>query len=147
MGDIVPYDSFAKDYQPRPTSVTMDASQTSGMYLEQPVLHYTVGTRITPHILKDFKDRNIDKIIVNKSKPVFGAKVVRAKSMLSSDPDWLTRLAGENLKKNLLESARMGGTSTPASTSYFPAMANPTEIDKYLGGDPENRGGQFVNVR
>lgn len=147
MGDIVPYDSFAKDYQPRPTSVTMDASQTSGMYLEQPVLHYTVGTRITPHILKDFKDQKVGNIIVNKSKPVFGAKVVRAKSMLSSDPDWLTRLAGENLKKNLLESARMGGTSTAASTSYFPAMANPTEIDKYLGGDPENRGGQFVNVR
>lgn len=147
MGDVVPYDSFAHDYEPRPTSEEMETSQASGTYLERPVLHYTVGTRITPHIIQDFKERGIDKVLVNKSKPVFGAKVVRARSMLSTDPDWLTRLAGENLKKNLLESARMGASSTPASTSYFPAMANPTEIDKYLGGDPENRGGNYVNVR
>lgn len=147
MGDIIPYDSFAKGYQPRPGSEEMEASKTNGMYLEQPVLHYTVGTRITPHVLKDFKERNVGNIMVNRNAPVFGAKVVRAKSMLSSDPDWMTRLAGENLKKNLLESARMGGTSTPASTSYFPAMANPAEIDKYLGGGDRGLKSNFVAVK
>ena len=59
----------------------------------------------------------------------------------------MTRLAGENLKKNLLESARMGATSTPASTSYFPAMADPTRIDKYLGGDQSEKNNQFVTVK
>lgn len=147
MGDIVPYDSFAKGYQPRPGSEEMEASHTNGMYLEQPVLHYTVGTKITPRVIKDFKDRGVGVIQVNKNAPVFGAKVVRARSMLSTDPDWMTRLAGENLKKNLLESARMGGTSTPASTSYFPAMANPAQLDKYLGGGNRGEQGNYVGVK
>lgn len=147
MGDIIPYDSFAHDYQPRPGSEIKEAATTSGMYLEAPVLHYSIGTRITPKILKEFKDRNVGQVVVNKNAPVFNAKVVRARSVLSSDPDWMTRLAGENLKKNLLESARMGATSTPASTSYFPAMADPTRIDKYLGGDQSEKNNQFVTVK
>ena len=146
MGDIVPYDSFAKGYQTRPTSETMLAKNTAGMYLDQPVLHYTIGTKVTPRMVQEFKDRGVGDITVNKTKPVFGAKVVRARSMLSSDPDWMTRLAGENLKKNLLESARMGASSTPASTSYFPAMANPAEIDKYLGGASGERS-NYVGVK
>ena len=147
MGDVIPYDSFAKGYEPRPGSETMKATDADGMYLEQPVLHYTVGTRVTPRVIKDFKERNVGDIVVNRNKPVFGAKVVRAKSMLSTDPDWMTRLSGENLKKNLLESARMGASSTPASTSYFPAMANPTQIDKYLGGGDRGERSQYVGVK
>lgn len=147
MGDVIPYDFFAKGYQSRPSSKTLHSSRVQpGMYLDMPVLHYTIGTRVTPRMLKEFKDRGVGDIVVNDSKPVFGAKVVRARSMLSTDPDWMTRLAGENLKKNLLESARMGASSTPASTSYFPAMANPSEIDKYLGGDPAQRSG-YVEVK
>ena len=57
--------------------------------------------------------------------------------MLATDPDWMTRLAGEGLKKSLLESARMGATSTAGGTSYYPAVADPSKLDMYKGGRSE----------
>ena len=146
MGDILPYDSFAHDYRPRPGSLRATPAEAKGMYLERPALHYTIGTRLTPAVINDLKNAKVTDVIVNQNKPVFDAKVIRARSMLSSDPDWITRLAGENLKKNMLESARMGASSTPKGTSYFPAMANPVEIDKYLGGRPRHTDTDFTEI-
>jgi len=60
----------------------------------------------------------------------------------------MTRLAGEGLKKSLLESARMGASSTPAGTSYFPAMADPASLDSYKGGTPtEGPPERYVQVK
>jgi len=133
-GDVVPYDQFASDYTPRDGSKDIPIGQSINQYMEKPYLHYTIGTRITPHVIKDLKEGGISSVLVNKDTPVFKPHVVRSKSLLSSDPDWMTRMGGENLKKNLLEAARMGATSTPAGTSYFPAVADPSRLDIYKGG-------------
>jgi len=133
-GDVVPYDQFASDYTPRDGSKDIPIGQSINQYMEKPYLHYTIGTRITPHVIKDLKEGGISSVLVNKEAPVFKPHVVRSKSLLSSDPDWMTRMGGENLKKNLLEAARMGATSTPAGTSYFPAVADPSRLDIYKGG-------------
>lgn len=133
-GDVVPYDQFASDYTPRDGSKDIPIGQSINQYMEKPYLHYTIGTRITPHVIKDLKEGGISSVLVNKETPVFKPHVVRSKSLLSSDPDWMTRMGGENLKKNLLEAARMGATSTPAGTSYFPAVADPSRLDIYKGG-------------
>lgn len=133
-GDVVPYDQFASDYTPRDGSKDIPIGQSTNQYMEKPYLHYTIGTRITPHVIKDLKEGGISSVLVNKETPVFKPHVVRSKSLLSSDPDWMTRMGGENLKKNLLEAARMGATSTPAGTSYFPAVSDPSRLDIYKGG-------------
>lgn len=134
-GDIVPYDQFAGSYTPRKGSQDVGLPYATGKFLESPYLHYTIGTRVTPHVVKDLRDNGVKTVLVNQEEPVFKAQVVRARNILSSDPDWMTQLAGEGLKKNLLESARMGGSSTPEGTSYFPAMANPATLGKYKGGN------------
>lgn len=146
MGDVTPYDSFAHDYRPRPGSLKADPKSATGMYLEHPAMHYSIGTRLTPRVVDELRKGGVNEVVVNKNEPVFNAKVVRARSMLSTDPDWITRMAGENLKKNMLESARMGASSTPAGTSYFPAMANPTQIDKYLGGRPRSTDTMYTEI-
>lgn len=133
-GDVVPYDQFAADYTPRDGSKETPIGQANNQYLEKPYLHYTIGTRVTPHVVKDLKDEGVSTIIVNKDTPVFKPQLVRSRSLLSTDQDWMTRMGGENLKKNLLESARMGATSTPVGTSYFPAVADPSRLDIYKGG-------------
>jgi len=133
-GDVVPYDQFAADYTPRDGSKETPIGQANNQYLEKPYLHYTIGTRVTPHVVKDLKDEGVSTIMVNKDTPVFKPQLVRSRSLLSTDQDWMTRMGGENLKKNLLESARMGATSTPVGTSYFPAVADPSRLDIYKGG-------------
>lgn len=135
INDVVPYDTFAFDYEPRENSKELPPVLSKNKFLEAPVLHYSIGTRITPAVIKELKANNIDKVMVNDKEPVFTPYIVRTKSLLQTDPDWQTALSGENLKKTLLQNARLGGTSTPEGTSYFPAMANPTTVDLYKGGD------------
>jgi len=148
LGDVVPYDTFAADYEPRKDSRQMRPSSAKDSYLEKPYLHYSIGTRITPSVSRDLEDAGVKEVIVNKAPPIFSPQIIRSRSILSTDPDWMTRLSGEGLKKSLLESTRMGATSTPAGTSYFPAMANPSEIDKYKGGTPtEKQPDKYVPVK
>lgn len=135
INDVVPYDTFASDYEPRPDSKELAPVLSRNKFLERPVLHYSIGTRVTPAVIKNLKENGIDKITVNDKTPVFEPYIVRTKSLLQTDPDWQTQLAGENLKKALLQDARLGATSTPEGTSYFPSMANPTTTELYKGGD------------
>ena len=137
IDDVVPYDMLAIDYEPREGSKTIGPNQAKNMYLEQPVLHYTIGTRITPQVIKDLNSNKISNIVVNEHQPVFSPYVIRARSIMESDPDWMTRMAGENLKRSTLEAARMGAKSTTEGTSYFPAAANPVGLDTYKGGTPD----------
>lgn len=137
IDDIVPYDELAVDYEPRAGSKLLGPNQAKNMYLEQPVLHYTIGTRITPQVIKDLNSNKISNIVVNEQQPVFSPFVVRARSIMETDPDWMTRMAGENLKRSTLEAARMGAKSTTEGTSYFPAAANPVGLDTYKGGTPD----------
>lgn len=137
IDDIVPYDELAVDYEPRAGSKSLGPNQAKNMYLEQPVLHYTIGTRITPQVIKDLNSNKISNIVVNEQQPVFSPFVVRARSIMETDPDWMTRMAGENLKRSTLEAARMGAKSTTEGTSYFPAAANPVGLDTYKGGTPD----------
>lgn len=137
IDDVVPYDMLAIDYEPREGSKTVGPNQAKNMYLEQPVLHYTIGTRITPQVIKDLNSNKISNIVVNEHQPVFSPYVIRARSIMESDPDWMTRMAGENLKRSTLEAARMGAKSTTEGTSYFPAAANPVGLDTYKGGTPD----------
>ena len=139
INDVVPYDTFAYDYEPRENSKTLPPMLSRDKFLEAPVLHYSIGTRVTPAVIKDLKENKIDKITVNDKAPVFNPYIVRTKSLLQTDPDWQTQLAGENLKKSLLQGARHGASSTPEGTSYFPAMTNPTMTDLYKGGDQDNK--------
>lgn len=137
IDDVVPYDMLAIDYEPREGSKTVGPNQAKNMYLEQPVLHYTIGTRITPQVIKDLNSNKISNIVVNEHQPVFSPYIIRARSIMESDPDWMTRMAGENLKRSTLEAARMGAKSTTEGTSYFPAAANPVGLDTYKGGTPD----------
>ena len=134
INDVVPYDDFAEDYEPREGSKTVAPSAAKGTYLETPVMHYSIGTKLTPNVVKDLTSKGVGTIVVHDKEPVVSPEVVKARNILETDPDWMTRLSGENLKRSLLESARMGATSTPASTSYFPAAAEPTKLDVYKGG-------------
>lgn len=146
--DIVPYDELAANYEIRENSQELSPREAKNMFLEKPVLHYSIGTRVTPNIIKELTENKVDKVVANKEDPVFSSMVIRARSILATDPDWQTRLAGENLKKVTLEAARMGATSTPEGTSYFPAAANPTGLDLYKGGQPiKTIHNTFVSVK
>lgn len=128
--DILEYDDFAARYVPRPGSAAMKTAGAKGRYLEQPVLHYSIGTRITPRVIGMLKDHGVDDIMVHNDPPGFEPEQQRAMDVMSKDPDWMTRLGGFHLEKNFLDSVHRGLKSEEHSTSYLPSLAKAVEFGK-----------------
>lgn len=129
-GDVVAYDDFVKDYEPRKGYQLISPSRAVGQYLEKPVLHYSIGTRITPSMSRKLSESKINAILAHKDPPIFEPVVTRAMDVASSDKDWMTRLGGFHLKSGLIEAASRGSTSQLGGTSYVPAIAAGTPMFK-----------------
>lgn len=120
--DILPYSMIEKDYQPREDAKTDNPESMEGYYLEKPVLHYSIGTKLRPSVIKELREFGIKRVVAHKDPPPFEAEMVRGMAHVSKDPDWATRLLGAYNKDSLLEGARRGATSSAESTSYVPAI-------------------------
>jgi hypothetical protein len=111
--DIVSYNKIEANYKPREDSkvskVKDNDSNLLGKYIEQPVLHYSIGTRITPSVLKNLKEIDVDEVTVNDEPPGFEPVMVRAAEVTSKgEDDWLVRMQGSYLKAGLIDSAIKG---------------------------------------
>lgn len=126
--DIVPYSTLERNWQPRPGSVAGNPSTLAGHYLEKPVLHYSIGTKIGKSALENFKKYGITNIQAHKEPPPFQSEMVRGMSNISNDPDWMTRMLGSYQEKGLLQSVHRGLSSDSAGSSYVPALAEGTNF-------------------
>lgn len=122
-GDLLEYDEFAARYSPRESSVAMNTSKALNKFLEQPTLHYSIGTRITPRVAKELQEFGVKDVMVSNEEPDFEPEMRRAVDTLASDDDWQVRLGGFNLERNLLDSVHRGATSTMHGDSYIPSLA------------------------
>jgi len=129
-GDVVPYQQLEANWQPRDGSRPVRPKQAVGRYLERPVLHYTIGTRVTPSMLPLFDEFGVNELEVHDEEPPFKPLMVRAMASVGHDPDWMTRFLGSNQKKSLLSATHRGAVSDTNSTSFVPAMAAGTEFGR-----------------
>jgi hypothetical protein len=128
MGDFVPddvvkYSVLEHNYKPRPGFQTVAPNKALGKYLERPYLHYSIGTKIRPSMLKDFDEFKISSVDVHDDEPPFEPEMVRAMTNLRYDQDWMTRQFGSYLKDGLLEATHRGSTSDQLGTSFVPSLA------------------------
>ena len=128
INDIVPYGDIQREYRPRTTATTQSPGRSVGMYLEQPVLHYTIGTKVTKKVAKELEKSNVGKLIVHKENPGFEPEVIRLQDIPAKDTDWKSRLSGFGLKKSFLEAARRGSVSPNQATSYIPGLMDPSRL-------------------
>lgn len=122
--DVVPYQLLERGWQPRPGYVTSAPKAAVGQYLERPVLHHTIGTKIRPSMLADMDHFGVKELTVHRDPPPFQTEMVRGMANVAHDPDWQTRLLGSYQSKSLLEGARRGAVSDAAGSSYVPALAS-----------------------
>ena len=126
--DIIPYSTLEHTYKPRENHQTLDPKKALGQYLERPVLHYTIGTKIRPSMLKDFSDFGVKNLTVHSEPPPFEPYMVRGMYQLQHDPDWMTQMYGSGLKKSLLTSVHRGAKSEERGTSFVPSLAVGTDF-------------------
>ena len=121
--DVVPYQLLERQWKPRQGHMIVPPNQAKGYYLERPVLHYTVGTKIQPSMLKQLKQHGVDSLYVHRDPPPFQPEMIRGMASVAHDPDWMTRMLGSYQKNSLLEAARRGSVADEGGTSYVPALA------------------------
>ena len=126
--DVVPYSSLEHTYKPRPNHQVLKPSDAVGRYLERPVLHYTIGTKVRPSMLKDMEEFGVNNLTVHDDPPPFEAEMIRGLYSTRHDPDWMTQMYGSGLKSSLLNSTARGATSDARGSSFVPSLALGTDF-------------------
>ena len=125
-GDIVNYnafrDAYSKDVQRVPLADAVN------LRLGQEVLHHTVGTPITPGLIKDLKARGVREVMVNKRLPQveFVMKPFTMNPLLEND--WMARLSHRYLKGSIQQAVHYGEESDIHGTHPVPAYAYGAEL-------------------
>jgi DNA-directed RNA polymerase subunit beta' len=128
--DVVPYSALEHDWRPRAGSSTLEAKRAVGHYLEQPVLHHSIGTKIRPSMLPELERFGVKHVVAHPEPPPFQPEMVRGLENLTHDPDWMTRFLGSYQEKNLLKGVHRGDVSDEAGTSYVPSLARGVDFGK-----------------
>jgi hypothetical protein len=128
--DVVPYSTIEHVYQPRDDHRVVEPDRAVGQYLESPVLHYSVGTRVRPSVLKELKEFGIGKVAVHRDPPPFQPEMIRGMYSLQHDPDPFTRMYGSGLQTGLLEAVHRGRTSDETGTSFVPGLMRAVDFGR-----------------
>ena len=121
--DIIPYSMLERTWQPRTGSIRTTPKSAMHHYLERPVLHYSIGTKIGKSVIDNLNKYGIKEVEAHKEPPPFEPEMVRGMASISNDPDWMTRLMGSYQQKSLLTATQRGGVSDTSGTSFVPALA------------------------
>lgn len=119
-GDVVNYNRFRAAVAAQ--SETRKVEDAIGEVLGNNVMHYTVGTRITPTLAAEFKRRGITRVPIAPRIPRHEMIMKPIARTPLLNPDVLARMAHRNLKQTLLEGAAFGDSSNIHSTHPIPAF-------------------------
>jgi DNA-directed RNA polymerase subunit beta' len=119
---IVSYNTIEKGYKARKDSSLVRTDHALGMYLEQPVLHYTIGTRITSKVITELRNKGIQSVTVNKNPPQFEPVMSRLLAVPSHVPDWAHNLYATYLERGLVDAVNKGISNTSSLKGPSPIM-------------------------
>lgn len=132
---VVSYQSVEKDYKPRDSAQNLRIDLSRGKYLEEPVLHYTIGTRITSRMIEDFKRHKIQSVHVHENPPPFVPEMQRLLDVPGHMPDWAHQLYSTYLEKRLVNAVNTGMTSSLQGPSPVLGLAYGMGFGEKHGAD------------
>ncbi len=125
-GDVVAYNAFADAY--KKDSDTIPVGDATGRRLAQELHHHTVGTMITPNLVKELRSHGVKEVSVARHMP--DVEFVH-KSFIQNplmDEEWLGTMAHRFLKGTLQRAAQTGQSSDLHGTHPVSAYAFGVEL-------------------
>jgi hypothetical protein len=132
-GDVVSYNSVAFSYRPRKDAKTLPPAKAVGQYLEQPALHYTIGTRLTKKMADRLKKFGIDSVMTHPQESGFVPDMVSITKVPQYGDDWMARLGSTYLKPRLLQDVQRGAQSKVHGIHPTPGIAKGVEFGRPKG--------------
>lgn len=144
-GDVLTYTAWSHGFKPRHNSTIVAPTVASiGKYLEQPVLHYTIGTRITPSVIRTLKKFKVEQMMVNDTHPEVTPFMERIEDSNAEKKDWMARLGTTYLKSRLQEDVARGAESRLHSTEPYPGIAKGVEFGDWGQPLSKNKSEHFT---
>lgn len=129
--DVVSYNTLQRKYVPPADTKALKAREAHGKYLQSPVLHYSIGTRITPRIASTLEEAGIRDVRVTDTSPALRPEMSRLRTAAHSNPDWLASMHTSYLKDQLSYAAVRGDTTDVRENTHFaPRLAIGTGFGK-----------------
>lgn len=120
---VVSYNNLVKNYVARPGTTTSRPDVAVNKYLEEPVLHYTIGTRVSRSVADNLSKHGITAIKVNERVPDFEPEMQRLLDIPVHEHDWMHQLYSTNLERRLLDAVNHGAMSDVKGPSPVPGLA------------------------
>ena len=140
-GDLVSYSRWSWGYKPRPNSVQSAPMKALGKYLEQPALHYTIGTRVTKRVAKDLEKFKVPSVLYNDNPPGVHPEMKSIVETTGQTDDWMGRLGTTYIGKRLIEDVQRGAESNSKGLNPYPAVAKGTTLGEW--GTPGHKNEEF----
>ena len=122
--DVVDYNSLQATYVPHESTKTLKTKDAVGQYLQRPVGHYTIGTRITPKVASYLDEHGYNEVEAAATAPGFKPEMIRLRTASHSNPDWLASMGTSYLTKQLNEAATEGDdTNVLHNPDWRPRLA------------------------
>lgn len=125
-GDVIGYNTLRKDLGSRSKQVPV--SEALGETLGKPYLEFSVGSRVTPLMVKMLKANNIREVYIAPRAPEVEFVMKSATNIPKMNPDWLARMAHQGLKPSILRAAHTGETADIHGTHPIPAYVHGVEF-------------------
>lgn len=136
-GDTADYEAVASSYRVPETATELHPSQAIGMRLQKPVLHYSIGTRITKSVAKTLDDNGYSNILVDNTDPDFTPEMVRLRAAPHNSDDWLASMTTSYLGQQINNAATRGDdTNIEHNPDYRPRLM----VGKDFGKNVEETG-------
>ncbi len=141
-GEIVSYQALEKNYIPRVGYKIVTPALALNKYLEQPVLHYTIGTKVTSSVVRALKDARVQNVAVHDTPPAFEPEMVKLLDVPEHTDDWMHQLYSTYLEKRFVNLVNKGskssikGPSPIAGLAYGVGFASPVKKaeEEYTNG-------------
>lgn len=131
-GDIVSYNTLEASYKPdkdsKEVNINSKNQNLKGKYLQKPVLHYTIGTKLTNKMIDHIRKTGItDTLLVSDNEPGFTPIYVRLREAPNKgNRNFLERATAPYQAKNYVESAVRGyKTNIKSNLDPFVRMSMP----------------------
>jgi DNA-directed RNA polymerase subunit beta' len=142
--DMVRESEFLDTYQPPKDTADNPVDKAIGSYLQKPVLHFTVGTKVTPKIATRMKTAGVQNILTSKQTPWFSADMKRLRVASHDSKDWLQSLGTSYLSSQMRDSLERGDeTNVQENPHYGPRLAFGGDAGKGAFGEKVRETGMF----
>lgn len=144
VDDSINESTFLRGYKPPEDTRLMGVSNASNKYLQEPTLHYSVGTRITPRVATDMETHGVKEISVSGEKPNYETQMKRLRVAAHDDRDWLVSMGTSYLSNQLRDSLERGDeTNVRENYHYGPRLAFGADAGSGGFGDNIKTTGKF----